>query len=74
MPSYVLSVLDALKGVIKKIQAIQRNFLWGLGRLRDGVSSEERRGSMVKGFRGHEQSAKYQDLVEMCDTQRRTMG
>ena len=29
MPSYVFSVLSAPKAVLKKIRAIQRNFLWG---------------------------------------------
>lgn len=29
MPSYVFSVLSALKVVLRKIRAIQRNFLWG---------------------------------------------
>lgn len=29
MPSYVFSVLSTPKSIIKKVQAIQRNFLWG---------------------------------------------
>ena len=29
MPSYVFLVLSALKAVLKKIRAVQRNFLWG---------------------------------------------
>lgn len=30
MPSYVFSVLSTPKSIIKKIRAIQRNFLWGI--------------------------------------------
>ena len=29
IPSYVFSVMAAPKGILKKIRAIQRNFLWG---------------------------------------------
>lgn len=38
MPSYVFSVLSASKAIIKKIRAIQRNFLWGISEIKQKLA------------------------------------